>query len=278
MITRHLRIAILIAVSISLTPGAPSSAQAPDRFDAAAELQAATEAYDRGVRMLDADPDEAAHSLRRAVAGYERLIGSGVHSGRLYSIAGNAYFLLGDMGFAILNYVRAERLMPRDANLHANLALARSRVKASIEAPLEAQVADRLHAIVRVLPARQFAWAAITMWSLGWLVLLARLHRRSIPRRIPLALLVVSTLSAIASIAPAWVNRHDSRAVVISPESVGRKGPDAQAYPPSFSSPLPAGVEVLIIEERPGWRLIRLADGRETWLPERESAPVQPGD
>ncbi len=48
---------------------------------------------------------------------------------------------------------------------------------------------------------------------------------------------------------------------------VGRKGPDPVGYEPSFRAPLHAGVELSIVEERPGWYLVRLRDDRETWLP-----------
>lgn len=61
-----------------------------------------------------------------AIQVYERILEDGYESGVVYYNLGNAYFKLGRLGPAILNYERARRLMPRDGDLRANLELARS--------------------------------------------------------------------------------------------------------------------------------------------------------
>jgi tetratricopeptide (TPR) repeat protein len=61
-----------------------------------------------------------------ALESYLRVAGEGLESGSLYFNIGNAYFKLGDLGHAILYYERARRLLPRDADVLANLELARS--------------------------------------------------------------------------------------------------------------------------------------------------------
>lgn len=61
-----------------------------------------------------------------AVRAYEQILEEGYESGTLYYNLGNAYFKLGELGLAILNYERARRLMPRNGDVRANLELARS--------------------------------------------------------------------------------------------------------------------------------------------------------
>ncbi len=61
-----------------------------------------------------------------AVERYERIVEAGYDSGALRYNIGNAYFKLGDLGKAILNYERSLRLSPRDEDARANLELARS--------------------------------------------------------------------------------------------------------------------------------------------------------
>lgn len=61
-----------------------------------------------------------------AVRAYQQILEDGYESGTLYYNLGNAYFKLGELGLAILNYERARRLMPRDRDVRANLELARS--------------------------------------------------------------------------------------------------------------------------------------------------------
>ena len=64
-----------------------------------------------------------------AAAFYEKLIQSNVKSGPLYYNLGNAYFKLGRIGKAILNYERARRVMPQDEDLLSNLAYVKNLVE-----------------------------------------------------------------------------------------------------------------------------------------------------
>jgi cytochrome c-type biogenesis protein CcmH/NrfG len=57
---------------------------------------------------------------------YEQLVAQNVQDSRLFYNLGNIYLRQGDLGHAILNYQRAIRLAPRDADIKANLELARS--------------------------------------------------------------------------------------------------------------------------------------------------------
>ena len=52
---------------------------------------------------------------------YEALIAGGLHNGYLYYNLGNAYSRLGRPGPAILNFLKAKELLPRDPSLDANL-------------------------------------------------------------------------------------------------------------------------------------------------------------
>ncbi len=52
---------------------------------------------------------------------FEKLIDQGETNGFLYYNLGNTYMRLGDTGSAILNYLRAQLLLPRNENLDANL-------------------------------------------------------------------------------------------------------------------------------------------------------------
>ena len=62
-------------------------------------------------------------------------------------------------------------------------------------------------------------------------------------------------------------------AVIVVPEITARRG-DSDAYEPSFTTPLHAGTELLVIEERNDWFHVALADGRRTWLRARAAAVV----
>ena len=73
-----------------------------------------------------------------AVEQYETILRGGkLFSKELYYNVGNAYFRLNQTGRAILNYERAARLSPTDADIQTNLAVARGRVTDDIEAVSE---------------------------------------------------------------------------------------------------------------------------------------------
>jgi tetratricopeptide (TPR) repeat protein len=95
-----------VLLAVPLVPGAVTGAQA-SFFDEANRL------YQQG-------------EYSEALEDYLHIVDSGLESGVLYFNIGNTYFKLGDLGHSILYYERAQRLLPRDADVRANLELARS--------------------------------------------------------------------------------------------------------------------------------------------------------
>ncbi|MBF0486279.1 MAG: tetratricopeptide repeat protein, partial [Candidatus Omnitrophica bacterium] len=59
----------------------------------------------------------------------EKVLGLGLESPALYYNLGNSYFRSRKLGKAIVNYLRAQALAPRDSDIHANLGFARSWVE-----------------------------------------------------------------------------------------------------------------------------------------------------
>ncbi|MCF6147849.1 MAG: tetratricopeptide repeat protein [Candidatus Kuenenia sp.] len=72
---------------------------------------------------------EANKKLEEAALQYEMIISKGFRNGRVYYNLGNTYYRLGEVGKAILNYRKAQRLMPRNAELDANLRLAKNSIE-----------------------------------------------------------------------------------------------------------------------------------------------------
>lgn len=61
------------------------------------------------------------NQFREAAEIYERVIADGMESGHLYYNLGNTYFRMGNLAEAILNYVKAQNLLPRNEDVEANL-------------------------------------------------------------------------------------------------------------------------------------------------------------
>src|SRR5436189_5320509 len=71
-----------------------------------------------------ANTEFAAGNFKAAIADYQAVVGSGEWSANLFYDLGNAYFRHGDLGRAILNYVRALRLDRLHPEAAANLRIA----------------------------------------------------------------------------------------------------------------------------------------------------------
>lgn len=262
------RLFLVLAMLLGII--APAHA-AMTRGESASVLSAASEHFRKGTALLESDREAATSELTKAIDAFERVIQEGgVRNGRLYYNIGNAHLLSGDIGRAILNFKRAERLIPGDPNLAANLALARQRVANRVEAPAEERVRRVLLFWHDETPSRARYGVFLACYAIAWGWALLRLARPSIIGGCwPAAAFAFVAASTMASLI---IERRslssNSEGVIVADQTVGRKGPDIFAYEPSFTEPLHSGVEVTIVERRPGWLLARLADGRGTWIEE----------
>ena len=114
---------------------------------------------------------------------YEALIDLGYRDAAVYYNLGNAYLESGDLGQAVLNYLRAEELSPRDPDLLANLALARSRTVDQLEAEGDSLVASISDFGRRWATTGEFGVAAILLWAAGSLAVGALILWPALPRR-----------------------------------------------------------------------------------------------
>ena len=90
------------------------------------QLSSALEAFDRGSALLNNAPDEALAAFRQAGDKFQAVVDAGIDNGKLYYNLGNTHLRLGEIGAAIADYRRAQRLTPDDQRLRANLRFARS--------------------------------------------------------------------------------------------------------------------------------------------------------
>lgn len=229
-------------------------------------LRAALAAFDRATEMARQQPAAAAEAYRESARGFEALIADGVRNGRLHYNLGNAYLQLGELGKAVASYRRAEALIGNDPSLQANLRFARSLCRSQIPARGgEAALRTALFWHYETPLAARF-WVAVVGYAAFWGVLLMRSLTRAPGWGFAAAALLVVWLAAGTSTTIEWTQRERSPAgVTIADDIVVRKG-NGEAYEPQFNEPLHAGVEFRVIDQRPGWLKIELADGSTGWL------------
>lgn len=241
-------------------------------------LDEANEAFRQGNALVTEDPEAADEAYARAIRRFERIVDEGgVRNGKLYYNLGNAHFLRGDLGEAIVNYLRAAHYRPQDPNLLQNLAYARSQRIDRIEEPARAQIVRTLLFFHYDLPLG-VRWAiAISANAVFWLTLTVWVWRprKGLTYGALAALVLLAAFGASAGVGH-WQRTHDRTGVVTAEEATARNG-DGESYAPAFDHPLHAGTEFVLIETRPHWHYIELRDGRRAWIPEDAAQLVQPG-
>ncbi|HJW85291.1 MAG TPA: tetratricopeptide repeat protein [Candidatus Brocadiaceae bacterium] len=87
----------------------------------------ANEKYAQAAKLAAAKSNlEAAQLLQEAALQYETILAGGFRHGQIYYNLGNVYYRQGKLGKSILNYRRAQRLMPRNGDVDANLSLVKT--------------------------------------------------------------------------------------------------------------------------------------------------------
>jgi tetratricopeptide (TPR) repeat protein len=224
-------------------------------------------------------PEEARALYKRALDRFLAVLQEGgVRNSRLLYNIGNTYFLLGDLGRAVLYLRRAELLDPADRNLQHNLEFVRSQ-RADSLAPNQVSAAARTalfwHYLLP-LPLKMYLFAAFFAAAclLGaWVLLSGPGRRRGV--WLPAAAGALAVLLLTSLLAGEARRRTLRDGVILAEEVVARKG-DGTAYQSSFVDPLHAGTEFRLLEVRAGWYRIRLSDGRTAWIPASAAQLVRP--
>ncbi|MBN1256338.1 MAG: hypothetical protein JXA52_01385 [Planctomycetes bacterium] len=230
-------------------------------------FQEANKLFRQANEVAQQDSAKAQELYSRAVQRYELIVREGeIHNGKLYYNIGNAYFRMGDLGRAILNYRRAGRYLTGDENLFQNLKYARSLRADKIEEKQETKVLKTLLFWHYDFSSRTRTLTFAITFALFWLGMILRLvSAKAIPGWILVVVGVVALLF-LSSLAYENLAAESNRAgVVVAEEVTGRKG-DGETYQPSFKEPLHAGTEFTLVEKRGDWQQIELHDGRHCWI------------
>jgi hypothetical protein len=207
---------------------------------------------------------------------YQALVDAGLVHTHLYYNLGNAYFKSGDLGHAMLNYRRAQRLLPRDPDVRNNLALALAKTQDRIPAEGTGATTQILHRLFEWTTPCELAFAALIGWLgvCGSLIaaVLAASHRRALLYASGVAAILVLAATLSAGV---WLFDENSRppAVVVVDRTTLRSGP-GESYPQEFS--LHAGAPVRVIERRAGWTRVLLPGELQGWAQDEAIEEIVP--
>ena len=249
-----MRVTAAAACLVTLALAVSASAALAQSPDASSDMGGANSSY------LDGDFELAART-------YQQIVDQGHREAALFFNLGNAHYKNGDIGRAVLNYLRAERLAPRDPDIRANLEIARSEtvdVLDEDEGPGAAIVPTALRLTDDELAVIALALWVLTALSLALRTLLRTGKVRSAARYVVFIagfLMVVS----VGSLGVRLFDGSDDDAVIVADWVDVLSGPDAQ-YSTEFR--LHAGAEARLIDQRRDWARVALGDDEfQGWVP-----------
>jgi tetratricopeptide (TPR) repeat protein len=103
------------------------------------------------------------NDFEKAITLNESLIGKGCKTATIYFNLGNAYFKNGNIGKAMLNYERAERLAPNDEDIQHNLAFARLKTIDKVDPTKSFGAQAILKNTLSVLSSTSWCWISIAL-------------------------------------------------------------------------------------------------------------------
>ncbi len=259
MTSRARRFTSLLCVLASLTGARSLQAASPEEM-----LQQAVESYT--LALNTEKRDARIQAFRRA----QRLfaaVASEVENADLYTNLGNAALQAEDLGGSILAYRRGLRLAPDHLRALQNLDHARSQLPAWVPRPGPEGLLDSFFSWHRSLSRELRALLAALCFTTAALLVASGTWLRQRTLRNAATFPLIAWVALLASLFADPMASASSEAVITLPEVVARAA-DSPLAPGAFPEPLPSGVEVRILEHRSPWLRVRLANGRDVWLPE----------
>ena len=243
-------VAVLALMAVAITV----NAQGPAAADLMAE---ANSRYDR-------------EEYAEAVQLYESLVRDGYHDTALYYNLGNAHLGNGDLGRAVLNYLRARELSPRDPDVRANLELARELTVDRIAAERGSILESVSYAGLRLLNRGELGIVALGMWfvcgvATGGLLIWRAFPMRNVVRVFAVLVVAATLASSLTFLSTLYANPYDSTGVVIVDAVEVLDGPGWQ-YAEEFI--VHSGAQVRMNDSRHGWVEVYLPGGElQGWVP-----------
>jgi len=201
-----------------------------------------------------------------AIAAYSRVAAGGLESAGLYFNLGNAYFKKGDLGHAVLYYLKAQRLDPADEDIRSNLAFARRFTSIQMEGVQLNPVQGLLASLVGRFRLATLAWLSSLFFVAFIALLIVRYGFGLADGRLRLVRMAVLVLLLVVSSLTTFKYNHEikiRRAVIIAEECPVRTGPTDQSDVELQGAP---GLVVEVVSESNDYYNVVFENMRRGWI------------
>ncbi len=219
-------------------------------------FESATKAYNEG-NYLD------------AIDNYQEILKSGQHSAEVYFNLGNSYYKENKIGPSIYYYEKALLLNPNDPEIVNNLAFAQNMTIDAIEPMPQTSISRIVASVKNILTFDQWAYTAVIFMILFVLLYLAfYFYRFADKKRMAFIASMICLLGTGISILFAFIQYRDyvqtQPAIIFAAEAAVKEEPNNRS---NTLFDLHEGSKVFVEEELNSWNKIRLADGKNGWIP-----------
>jgi tetratricopeptide (TPR) repeat protein len=201
-----------------------------------------------------------------AIAAYNRVAGTGLESANLYFNLGNAYFKKGDLGHAVLYYLKAQRLNPADEDIRSNLTFARRFTSVQMEGVQLNPVQGLLASLVSRFKLATLAWLSSLVFIAFVALLIVRYGFGMVDGKLRLARMAALVLLLIVSSLTTFKYYHEYKtrhAVILAEECPVRTGPTDQSDVELQGAP---GLVVEVVSESNDYYNVVFENMRRGWI------------
>lgn len=197
---------------------------------------------------------------------YSRIVSSGLESAPLYFNLGNAYFKNGDLGHAILYYLKARRLDPANEDIKANLDFARRFTSIQMEGVQLNPINSFLASLVDPYRLTALAWFSSLFFILFIVTLIMRFGLKIDHIIIRIATIAALIVLILVSSLTTFKYRNDylnKQAVIVAEECPVLTGPSDQSDVELQGAP---GLVVQILAESSDYYNVQFENMRRGWV------------
>ncbi len=211
-----------------------------------------------------------------AIELYENILSLGMESGELYFNLGNAYYKTQNYPKSILNYERALLFEPRDEDILHNLAKARLYIIDKIDEIPEFVIKRWINGLIILFTSNTWAILSLISFILGIsFFLLYFLSSRLMLRRtgfyIGLIVLLLSFVLLFLSYKSRNILENSNGGIVMTPTVTVKASPRDSGTDLFI---IHEGMKVQILDLLDNWYEIRLSDGKQGWMQQKDLEPI----
>lgn len=221
------------------------------------------------VSKVEADKLYTQENYAEAAEAYQAVLQSGVAAEVYYNL-GNCYYKLDKIAMAILNYERALLLAPADADIRANLALARGKTVDKVIPPSEMFFVTWWRNLTNSMSIDAWSTLGLAAFVVILLGLLAYMFATPLwARKLgvygAMALFLFMLVANLAALSQYAGLKHHDTAIVLSP-AVSVKSSPSERSTDLFLIHEGSKVEILDNSMK-DWIEVKFEEGKQGWIP-----------